>query len=226
MTVIERRFTRVQLRDDSGSRNGMIFGRAAAFNKLSLDLGGFRERLLPGCFRKTLTSPASDDLYLCQDHNPTLIVGRVKAGNLSVSEDANGLNFSCALPATTHAQDLRELVRQGIVSECSFAFVVPDGCDDWDDEECDPENDFPDFDSSMRTRSGKVRCKIRTVREVHPLIDISCVTSPAYAGSTAANARTFFPEGVPISVRSHMRDEDAVLSFQRQQRRLMIGRAQ
>lgn len=224
--MMERRFltTKVQLRMDSQGE-AVLYGRAAAFNRLSSELPpGFRERLAPGCFTRALASPTKGDIYLAQDHDPSKILGRVRAGNLEVTQLDDGLYFNCTLPNTQLASDVRELVRQGILSECSFAFVVPDGGDDWADEDIDPE-DLPDFNS--RDGNGqlygdrkKIRCTVRTVREVNPLLDVSIVANPAYGGgATNAYARNWFPEGIPVSVRSHTKDEAAEQSLARTKRR-------
>src|SRR5580704_12411334 len=127
--TIEQRYTptHLELRSDG---NGILSGRAAAYNKISSDLGSFRERLAVGCFRKALTHYSSKQIYLCQDHDPSKILGRVRAGNLQIEDKPDGLYFNCPLPATSQAADIRELVRKGILSECSFAFQVADGGDD------------------------------------------------------------------------------------------------
>jgi HK97 family phage prohead protease len=78
-----------------------------------------RERVLPGAFRYAIDS--GQDVHLLQDHNPSLILGRTGAG-LSLAEDSVGLHFECALPATTLGRDVAELVRLGIIRQCSFAF--------------------------------------------------------------------------------------------------------
>lgn len=240
MNVIERRFTptKLELRVGANEDSGVLWGRAAAFNKYSFDLGGFRERLAPGAFTRALQDPSIGDCYLAQEHNPALILGRVRAGNLKLSQNDDGLYFNCQLPDTQVAQDVRELVKNGILSECSFAFMVPDGGDDWDDEDVDPTQ-LPDY-SSLRDANGdlyadrvqnnpslgklRMRCKVRTVRSVMPLLDVSCVASPAYGGgATNAAARNIFPQGIPVSVRSNVPDLAALESFQRQQRRKLTN---
>jgi HK97 family phage prohead protease len=230
--LIERRFNATQLHLRGAGDDAVLWGRAAAFNKISHDLGGFRERLAPGCFANALAHPSIKDCYLAQNHNSSMIVGRVGSGNLQLSEQPDGLYFSCQLPNTQLARDMRELVRTGVLNQCSFAFGVPclPDAEDWNDEMLGKDDLGEDFDDERAGNgdlyANRVRCKVRTVRQVMPLIDVSCVQSPAYGnGSTNANARAlFFPEGVPVSVRSHVKDADAVAAYQRMERRKFISR--
>ena len=47
---IENRVFPVELRVEGDDEKRTIVGHAAVFNKLSLDLGGFRERIIPDAF--------------------------------------------------------------------------------------------------------------------------------------------------------------------------------
>ena len=51
---IENRVFPVELRVEGDDEKRTIVGHAAVFNKLSLDLGGFRERIIPGAFGKAI----------------------------------------------------------------------------------------------------------------------------------------------------------------------------
>jgi HK97 family phage prohead protease len=153
-----------------------VSGYAASFNVLSRDLGGFRERLAPGCFKRSLA--AGDDVKCLFNHDANVVLGRRENGTLSVAEDSNGLKFTCQLnPASQQHRDIYASVQRGDVSQCSFAFTVRDGAEDWEEVD-DPENRGKKF----------VR---RTIREVN-LMDVSAVTYPAYSapGATSVQARS------------------------------------
>ena len=93
------------------SSQGKLIGYAAVFNRPSHDLGGFREVILPGAFKRTLaTSEAVRALY---NHNADQVLGRVGAGTLRLSEDETGLRFELDLPPTSYANDLarKEIAR-------------------------------------------------------------------------------------------------------------------
>ncbi|MBF8255863.1 MAG: phage prohead protease, family, partial [Anaerolineales bacterium] len=103
---VERRFVpSAELRvDDGGEGEGpKIKGLAAVFNKLSEDLGGFREKIAPGAFAKTLKEA---DVRALWNHNPDFVLGRNKAGTLDLEETERGLSVVNEPPDTTWARDL------------------------------------------------------------------------------------------------------------------------
>lgn len=139
-----------------------IEGHAAVFNQLSEDLGGFRERIEPGAFAKTIQEA---DVRALFNHNANYVLGRNRAGTLRLDEDRHGLWFSVDVPETSFGKDLVESVRRGDVNQCSFGFQTVK--DDWEADDAGG--------------SGVVR----TLKEVK-LFDVSVVTFPAYAQTSAA----------------------------------------
>jgi HK97 family phage prohead protease len=143
---------------------GVLCGYAAVFNTLSRDLGGFVERLLPGCFDHMLED-LSLDVKCLVNHDPNIVLGRTKSGTLKLRSDSTGLYYECTLPNTSAGRDVAELNKRGDMNECSFAFRCEDG------------------DDSLKEENGRV---VRTIRNVSGLFDVSCVTYPAYPGTSAA----------------------------------------
>lgn len=169
-TGVEKRA--FNLRAESQGDEMSLVGRAASFNVLSQDLGGFREMLAPGCFSLSLAT--NPDVKCLINHDASLLLGRTKSGTLKVWEDAQGLNFKCQLDPNQQAhRDFHSAIKRGDIDQCSFAFTVPDGGDDW----------------AEVTENGARFIK-RTVRAVN-LMDVSAVTYPAYNadGATAVSAR-------------------------------------
>lgn len=109
---------------------GKLAGYAAVYGSLSQDLGGFVERILPGCFTRTLTEP--DNIRALYEHDQQRMLGRVGSGTLKLSEDSKGLHFELSLPDTSYARDLGILVERGDIAGCSFGFQVPKGGDTWE----------------------------------------------------------------------------------------------
>lgn len=171
--VTEKRAVAVaSLRAESQGDEMSISGYAASFNVLSSDLGGFREQISPGAFALSLSSGA--DVKALFNHDPSKLLGRIKARTLKVWEDARGLCFRCMLDkSNTDHTNLHSAIKRGDISECSFGFKVPPDGDVWDEAE-----------------ENSVRFVRRTLRKVD-LLDVSAVTYPAYdsPGATSVAAR-------------------------------------
>ena len=165
---IERRGFKVhQLRairaegDDGG---GQIEGHAAVFDQLSVDLGGFREKIAPGAFAASIKD---DDVRALWNHDSNLVLGRNTAGTLTMSEDKEGLSIGIDPPDTQAGRDALVSIERGDVSEMSFGFRVQE--ESWEDEG-DPD-----------------KIPTRTLEKVQ-LLDVSPVTYPAYP-QTAVDVR-------------------------------------
>lgn len=159
---------------DGGADLPIVFtGHAAVFDRLSHDLGGFRERVKRGAFRKVLD--ASADVVALVNHDPSMVLARTRPGTLQLREDPRGLHAYIDSADTTYARDLRELVRRGDVDSMSFGFTVQ--ADEW------------------AQKDGEV---IRTITEIGDLLDVSVVTFPAYP-QTDVQARSAddAADGVP-----------------------------
>ena len=157
---IERRTFVVQdLRASDEGEDPKISGYAAVFNSLSEDLGGFRERIKPGAFAKTIME---HDIRALFNHDKNHVLGRNKAGTLKLSEDEVGLRIEIDPPDTQAAKDLMTSIRRGDIDQMSFGFKTIR--DDWEQVE---------------------EMILRTLIEVK-LYDVSPVTFPAYPQTTVA----------------------------------------
>ncbi len=135
----------------SGERK-QITGYAAVFNKLSEDLGGFREKIKPGAFSDAIEGSDTRALW---NHDTNIILGRKSAGTLRLTEDKKGLAIEIDPPSW--AGPYIESIERGDVKEMSFGFIV--GTDSWAKK--DEEN-------------------IRTLEKIAELPDVSPVIFPAY----------------------------------------------
>lgn len=177
---IERRFTSGAVEVRQRGSDITIEGHAAVFEKLSQNLGGFVERVMPGAFTKTLQEA---DIRALFNHDENLVLGRNKSGTLELSEDDSGLYYRITPPDTNYANDLVKLLQRGDVSHSSFAFMAID--EEWGLS----EQDFPR----------------RDLLQVH-LVDVSPVTYAAYldtdagtGGRSAALAGLAKRTGVPVA---------------------------
>jgi HK97 family phage prohead protease len=142
----------MEVRQADGQPTRLV-GYAAVFGELSENLGGFREKIAPGAFAKSL----GGDVRALFNHDPNLILGRTKAKTLSLREDQRGLLVEITPPDTQAARDVIESMKRGDVDQMSFGFRTKK--DDWE------END-----------KGEL---IRTLIEVD-IFDVSPVVFPAY----------------------------------------------
>jgi len=138
-----------------------VVGYGAVFNSMSNDLGGFREFISPNAFEGRL----EDDVRFLVNHDANLILARTTNGTLRLSVDEKGLRYEADMPNTSTARDLMELLKNGTISQSSFAFTVEE--DSWE------------------VKDGM---NIRTIDKVSQLYDVSSVTYPAYNQASSAVA--------------------------------------
>lgn len=100
-----------------------IDARAILFDSWSVDLGGFRERMMPG------SVTLDGDLVALFDHDTSMVLGRTSAGTMEVRQDAAGVAFTAYPPETTWAKDLRVSMERGDIRGCSYRMMVEE--DDW-----------------------------------------------------------------------------------------------
>ena len=175
-----------------------IVGYAAVYNRLSLDLGGFREEILPGAFDRILTRQrGKQDVVALFNHDTNIVLGRTSSGTLELSSDEKGLRYVVTPPVSR--ADVMELISRRDVRGSSFAFTV--------------DNSGEGF------RQGEDGNAVRQIREVSGLYDVGPVLVPAYPSTSAAVAmrsyeawmQTQQPVDIPVEIarRSLVRDAAA-----------------
>jgi len=160
---IERRYIPVtELRVvRSDGKAPVIRGYAAVFNKLSENLGGFREKIAPGAFKGAI---AISDVRSLFNHDSNFVLGRMSSGTLEVKEDREGLLMEVIPPDTQWARDLMVSIDRGDINQQSFGFTVE--TDQWEEKE------------GADT--------IRTLIKIRQLFDVGPVTFPAYPDTSVA----------------------------------------
>lgn len=134
-------------------------GVAIVFDSLSVNLGGFFERIDPRAVDRTLAE-GSDVLQLV-DHDSSKPIGRVSAGTLRLRKTSAGLaNTILDPPATTAGKDIAISVRRREITGQSFGFNTL--ADDWD-------------------LDGEI--VVRTVLDMR-FVETSIVTFPAYPATS------------------------------------------
>ena len=153
----------IETRKDDDGKN-RLRGYAAMFDRMSENLGGFRERIQRGAFQRSLDEGA--DVRSLWNHNSQYVLGRTRSGTLKLTEDEDGLRVDIDPPDTAWARDLMTSVERGDVNQMSFGFRVRVDGDKWDEDE-----------------EGRI---IRTLMDVE-LLEVSPVTFPAYPDTTIAS---------------------------------------
>lgn len=156
---------------DSGAGGGVytVKGHAAVFNKWSLDLGGFRERIKKGAFDDAL-SKDPHVLHLW-DHDTARALSSTRSTQypLELRVDPAGLHFYSKVAPTSYSEDLRVLLEGGVISQSSFAFTVAK--DEW----------------RLTEEDGEERVE-RTIVEVDELFDVTTCAMGAYPTTDSALA--------------------------------------
>lgn len=140
-----------------------IEGYFAVFNSEYQLWEDASEVIKPGAF----TDSISGDVRALINHDTSMVLGRTKAGTLSLRQDERGLWGSVRINREDgDAMNLYARVQRGDVDQCSFGFDIK-------------RETFVDLGG------GKYRWEIE---EVDPLYEVSVCTFPAYE-ATSVSAR-------------------------------------
>ena len=113
--------TKVKILDDEDAPNGMLEGYASVFN--NVDSGG--DVVRKGAFRKTIKERLKKRQILLYDSHAIFegtqaVIGLVK----QAKEDDYGLWFQAGFSGTSRAQEVRQKIREGILSALSFGYDI------------------------------------------------------------------------------------------------------
>lgn len=156
----------MEVRSEEGKPT-ILRGYAAVFEKLSVPLYGFREKIRAGAFARSLEK---NNIKALWNHNADFPLGSTKGGTLKLEEDEKGLRFELELPDNSWGRDAAIAVKRKDVDGVSFGFSV--NKDEWD-------------------RSNEKE-PIRTLVDVN-LVEISPTPFPAYP-ATSVSARSALAE--------------------------------
>jgi HK97 family phage prohead protease len=110
----------LEIREAEGDQPRTIVGHPVVYNRWSEDLGGFRERVLPGAATKTI---AESDIRALFNHDPNFILGRNRAGTLRLIDEPGKLRMELTPPETDTINDLVIApMRRRDLTQMSFGF--------------------------------------------------------------------------------------------------------
>jgi HK97 family phage prohead protease len=152
-----------QFQTRSANDDLFIEGYFSVFNSEYPLWEGASEIVKPGAF----TNSVSGDVRALINHDSSLVLGRTKAGTLTLRQDERGLWGSIRINRDdVDTMNLYARVQRGDVDQCSFGFDIK-------------RETFVDLGG------GKCRWEIE---EVDPLYEVSVCTFPAYT-ETSVSAR-------------------------------------
>lgn len=109
-----------ELRINEADGKTRISGLAVPYGQLSADLGGYRERCLPGAFSDSLRGDT--ELRADVEHDPRKILAKTRKGTLGFHEDQRGVWATITIPDTPRGRETVEEVRAGTLDGMSITF--------------------------------------------------------------------------------------------------------
>lgn len=148
---------------EGGVNDYVIEGYFAVFGDIYELWPGATESIERGAFAGVIGS----DVRALTNHDTTLVLGRTRAGTLTLYEDGHGLFGRIVVnPDDADAMSLYARVKRGDVDQCSFGFEIAEEL-----TECKED--------------GSIHW---TIKRVDPLYEVSVCTFPAYE-ATSVSAR-------------------------------------
>jgi len=165
-TTMEKRVYNLESRlEKRNNGKEVVVGYGSIFNSRSENLGGFYEFISPEAISEETIN--NSDVRALINHDPNLILARSQngKGNLKLSVDEKGLRYEYEMPDLSYAKDLSTNLKNGNITQSSFAFTIDANGETWETDE-----------------EGR---DIRTITKIDRLYDISSVTYPAYSDASS-----------------------------------------
>lgn len=159
----------------------VLSGTAIRYGARSRDLGGFRERIMPGAATEPIQK---GDVLALDEHRHDRYLGRIANATLRLFDSATELRYEVDLPDTQVGREVAALAERGDYKGSSFGFRALPASVKWTKD---------DDGTPLRSIHG-----FKLLRDVGPTI------TPAYEATTAETVLRHFPEEADcdIEVRS------------------------
>jgi HK97 family phage prohead protease len=147
-------------------RGRTIEGLGIVYNKLSQDLGGFREIIKPEAINGVLEN--SDILVLMNHDESRGVLARSTngQGSMEAQNTNTGVKYVFEAPDTSLGEEALSGVRRGDIRASSFAFTIAEDGDKWEKQQ----------DETY----------LRTITKFDKIFDFSLVYRPAYQDTSVA----------------------------------------
>jgi HK97 family phage prohead protease len=169
----------VEVRSEGGKT--VLSGVAIRYGARSKNLGGFRERIMPGAPTEAIQK---GDPFAFDEHRADRYLGRLSNGTLRLFDTPTELRYEVDLPDTAVGREVAALAERRDYKGSSFGFRANPTAVKWTKD---------DDGVALRSIHG-----FALLRDVGPTI------SPAYEDTSAAVALRSFPleTGLDVEVRS------------------------
>lgn len=182
MTDIETRplAEPVEVRTHEDGRR-ILTGVAIRYGARSRDLGGFRERIMPGAATEAIQK---GDVHAYEEHRSHRYLGRTGNDTLRLVDSATELRYEVDLPNTSVGNEVAALAERSDYKGSSFGFRANPTVVEW--------------------TKGDDGLALRTVRGFRLLRDVGPTVAPAYDDTAAVlTLRSFAAEtGIEVEERS------------------------
>lgn len=155
----------------------ILSGTAIRYGARSRDLGGFRERVMPGAATEAIQK---GDVFAFEEHRSDRYLGRASNGTLRLIDSATELRYEVDLPDTAVGREVAALAERKDYKGSSFGFRARPENVKWTKD---------DDGTPLRSIHG-----FSLVRDVGPTI------SPAYEATTAEMVLRCFPAEAEVDV--------------------------
>lgn len=161
--------------EDEGGKRLVLSGTAIRYGARSKDLGGFRERVMPGAATEVLQKA---EVEAREEHLAHRYLGRTGNATLRLSDTKESLRYEVDLPDTAVGREVAALAQRGDYKGSSFGFRA--GAATWTkDEDGTP---------------------LRTITAFNVVRDVGPTVRPAYDASTAEAALRCLPGEADLEV--------------------------
>lgn len=148
----------------SGAEGRLVLsGVAIKYGARSKDLGGFRERVMPGAAKEVIQK---SDVHAYEEHRSSRYLGRTGNGTLRLIDTKDDLRYEVDLPDTAVGREVAALAERGDYAGSSWGFRSLS--DNWTKD----DDGFP----------------LRTITAFRSLRDVGPTVAPAYGPSTTEMA--------------------------------------
>lgn len=158
----------VEVRSEGGKL--VLAGTAIRYGARSKDLGGFRERIMPGAATEVIQK---GDVFAYDEHRTDRYLGRVSNGTLRLFDTSTELRYEVDLPDTAVGREVAALAERGDYAGSSFGFRAR------------PEN--------VRWTKDDDGAPLRSIHGFSRLRDVGPTVNPAYEPTTAEMVLRHFP---------------------------------